>query len=41
MFVYKAARAIFQLSGGCHGITDDRAANLDLCLAPMAFSSEC
>jgi hypothetical protein len=37
-----AARGIFQLSGGCHvTITGDRAANLDLYLALMAFSSDC
>jgi hypothetical protein len=37
--LFIAAWAIFQLSSGCHKI-GDRAANLDLCLALMAFSSE-
>jgi hypothetical protein len=34
-----AARAIFQLSGGCHHVTiaGDRAANFGLCSALMAF----
>jgi hypothetical protein len=40
LFVYCLSN--FQLSGGCHHkmITRDRAANLDLCLALMASSSE-
>jgi hypothetical protein len=38
--LFWVARAIFQLSGECKHITGDRVANLDLCLALTAFSSE-
>jgi hypothetical protein len=37
--IFIATRAIFQLSGAV-AITGDRAANLDVCLALSAFSSE-
>jgi hypothetical protein len=37
--LFVAALAICQLSGDCQ-ITGDRAANLDLCVALMAISSE-
>jgi hypothetical protein len=40
VFLFMAARAIFQLYDGCHHITGDRTANADPCLTHMAFSSE-